>query len=76
MSPGADLAVVWEMVLSQLSRSAEVLHMILSFLGPNGIDESVLKNGALLSNTPALRFMLEDIEQVCEISWIHILTLI
>lgn len=71
MDAGEDLAAVWEMVLSQLSRGAEVLQMILSFLGPNGIYESVLKNGALLSNNPALRFMLEEIEQVRGISWIN-----
>ncbi|KAJ5260195.1 hypothetical protein N7505_009576 [Penicillium chrysogenum] len=62
MDSSHTLATVWEASLSQLSPNAKVLHMILSFLDPNGIDESVLKNGANRANDPALRFMVDEIE--------------
>ncbi|CAP86729.1 Pc20g14000 [Penicillium rubens Wisconsin 54-1255] len=62
MDSSHTLATVWETSLSQLSPNAKVLHMILSFLDPNGIDESVLKNGANRANDPALRFMVDEIE--------------
>jgi hypothetical protein len=57
MDSSHTLATVWETSLSQLSPNAKVLHMILSFLDPNGIDESVNR-----ANDPALRFMVDEIE--------------
>ncbi|CAG8147427.1 unnamed protein product [Penicillium nalgiovense] len=62
MDSSHTLATVWEMALSQLSQNAKVLHMILSFLDSNGMDESVLKNGANRANDPELRFMVDEIE--------------
>lgn len=56
------LATVWEMALSKLSGSAKVLHMILSFLNPDYIQEALLIDGALKVNDPALQFMLDEIE--------------
>lgn len=56
------LATVWEMALSKLSGSAKVLHMILSFLNPDYIQESLLRDGALKVNDPTLEFMLDEIE--------------
>lgn len=56
------LATVWEMALSQLSGNGKVLHMILSFLDPDNINESLLKDGALSVDEPTLEFMTDEIE--------------
>ncbi|KAJ5124771.1 uncharacterized protein N7515_008596 [Penicillium bovifimosum] len=56
------LATVWEMALSQLSGSGTVLHMILSFLDSDYIDESLLKDGALHVDDPTLEFMRDEID--------------
>lgn len=56
------LATVWEMALSKLSGSAKVLHMILSFLNPDYVQESLLRDCAFKVNEPTLEFMLDKIE--------------
>lgn len=63
------LATVWEMSLSQLSGDANILHMILSFLNPDYIDELLLVEGAVQTNDPALNFMVDEIEYV---SLVHV----
>jgi hypothetical protein len=62
MNYSHTLATVWEMALSQLSGSGKVLHMILSFLNPDYIHESLLMDGASQVNDPTLEFMRDEIE--------------
>ena len=62
MNYSHTLATVWDMALSQLSGSGKVLHMILSFLDSDYIHESILKDGALQMNDPALEFLTDEIE--------------
>ena len=64
MDCSQTLASVWEMALSGLSRNAKVLIMILSFLDLNGINETDLRNGTVLANDAAVRFMMDEIEYV------------
>lgn len=62
MNYNHTLATVWEMALSQLAGSAKVLHMILSLLDPDCIQESLLMDGARYVNDDALGFMVDEIE--------------
>ncbi|KAF9242219.1 hypothetical protein DTO006G1_6440 [Penicillium roqueforti] len=62
MDCSQTLASVWEMALSGLSRNAKVLIMILSFLDLNGINETDLRNGTVLANDAAVRFMMDEID--------------
>lgn len=61
MNYSHTLATVWEMALSKLSGDAKVLHMILSFLNPDYIQESLLRDGALQVNDSALEFIKDEI---------------
>lgn len=54
------LATVWEMAQNQLSGNSKLLHMILSFLDPDCIHESILNYGALQINEPCLEFLTDE----------------
>lgn len=56
------LATVWELSLSSLSGSPRVLHMILAFMDPDAIHESLLTEGLRHNNDPDLQFLSDEIE--------------
>jgi hypothetical protein len=56
------LATVWELSLSSLSGSPRVLHMILAFMDPDAIHESLLTEGLRHNNDPNLQFLSDEIE--------------
>lgn len=62
MNYDRTLTTVWEMSLSSLSGSAEVLHLLLAFLNPDMIHESLLAEGLSDTKDPDLRFVSDEIE--------------
>jgi hypothetical protein len=56
------LATVWEMSLSRLSGNARALHMILAFLDPGCVQESLLKEGLSNTKDPELQCLKDEME--------------
>lgn len=54
----------WEMTLSQLSGHAKVLSRVVSFLHSDYTTQTMLRDGALRLNEPALEFLANEIEWV------------
>ncbi|RJE22879.1 NB-ARC domain protein [Aspergillus sclerotialis] len=55
------LATVWEMSLSSLTGDSQTLHMILAFLDPDTIYESLLTEGLSHTEDPKLEFIKDEI---------------
>ncbi|PWY82922.1 TPR-like protein [Aspergillus heteromorphus CBS 117.55] len=62
MNYNHTLATVWEMSLSRLSGDAKTLLMFLSFLDPDYINESLLKEGPAQAEDSSLRFAKDEID--------------
>lgn len=56
------LAAVWEMSLEKLSGNAKALHMLLSFLDPDCVQESLLREESGSVENPDLEFLQDEME--------------
>ncbi|RHZ46901.1 uncharacterized protein CDV56_103201 [Aspergillus thermomutatus] len=56
------LATVWEMSLEKLSGNAKALHMLLSFLDPDCVQESLLREESGSIQNPELEFLQDEME--------------
>ncbi|RHZ68953.1 hypothetical protein CDV55_102531 [Aspergillus turcosus] len=56
------LATVWEMSLEKLSGNAKALHMLLSFLDPDCVQESLLREESGSVENPELEFLQDEME--------------